>query len=61
MIRLRAYSENDLEAVLTLFYDTVHTVNACDYTPAQCDAWAPKLADRAAWQKRLAGLLRLLR
>ncbi len=31
-----------------------------DYTPAQCDAWAPKLADRAAWQKRLAGLFALV-
>lgn len=57
MIRLRAYNEKDLDAVLTLFYETVHTVNACDYTPAQCDAWAPKLANREAWRERLNGLL----
>lgn len=44
----------DLEAVLTLFYETVHTVNAGDYSSAQLDAWAPRVPDRVAWQARLA-------
>lgn len=44
----------DLEVVLTLFYETVHTVNAGDYSSAQLDAWAPRVPDRVAWQARLA-------
>ena len=39
MITLRDYTPADLEAVLTLFYETVHTVNAGDYSSAQLDAW----------------------
>ena len=32
-----------------LFYHTVHTVNARDYTPAQLDAWATGQVDLDAW------------
>lgn len=35
-------SRSDLDAAVALFYDTVHTVNARDYTPGQLDAWAPR-------------------
>ena len=54
MITLHDYTPADLEAVLTLFYETVHTVNAGDYSSAQLDAWAPRVPDRVAWQARLA-------
>lgn len=54
MIILRRYTPADLEAVLALFYETVHTVSARDYAPAQLDAWAPRQPDRAAWAARLA-------
>lgn len=37
---LRAYQPSDLEELAALFYDTVHRVNARDYTPQQLDAWA---------------------
>lgn len=50
---LRPYHPRDLEELLTLFYDTVHTVNARDYTPAQLDAWAPACPDRARWARTL--------
>ena len=53
MITLHDYTPADLEAVLTLFYETVHTVNAGDYSSAQLDAWAPRVPDRVAWQARL--------
>ena len=46
---IRAYRSSDLDEILTLFYDTVHTVNAKDYTSAQLDAWADGRADREAW------------
>ena len=37
-LRLRRYQPADCAALAALFYDTVHTVNARDYTPAQLDA-----------------------
>lgn len=35
---LRPYTPADLEEILTLFYETVHTVNARDYAP---HSWTP--------------------
>ena len=32
-------------------YDTVHTVNAGDYTPEQLAAWAPDGRDLKAWDR----------
>ena len=32
-----------------LFYDTVHTINAADYSPEQLFAWATGEMDLAAW------------
>ena len=45
---LRAYRESDAAALCALFFDTVHTVCAKDYTEQQCDAWAPREFDCAA-------------
>lgn len=39
-IELREYAESDCEAISNLFYETVHTVNAKDYTAEQLNAWA---------------------
>ena len=38
---------------IKLFYDTVHTVNAADYTSEQLDAWAPKDMDASVWDASL--------
>lgn len=46
---LRPYRSEDCPALARLFYDTVHTVNARDYTPEQLDAWADGNVDLAAW------------
>lgn len=54
-MNIRAYRESDAPALAALFYDTVHTVNAADYTAAQVDAWAPASRDMAAWQASFAG------
>jgi len=37
-----------------LFYNTVHSVNARDYTPTQLDAWADGKPDLAAWNRSLS-------
>ncbi len=52
-MKTRLYVSQDLEKILQLFYDTVHTVNANDYTPAQLDAWAPKVPDVLRWEASL--------
>ena len=45
---LRKYEPSDGDAMAALFYDTVHSVNAGDYTKEQLDAWAPGRMDREA-------------
>lgn len=52
-INLRDYCTADLDALGQLFYETVHTVNAVDYTPEQLDAWAPGSIDRTRWDRTL--------
>ena len=37
-----------------MFYDTVHTVNAGDYSPEQLDAWADGAPDLAEWSRTLS-------
>ena len=37
---LRDYTKTDCAQLARLFYDTVHTVNAKDYTQEQLAAWA---------------------
>ena len=37
---IRKYESTDCKELAELFYNTVHTVNAKDYTNAQLDAWA---------------------
>ena len=46
---LRPYRETDNPALAALFSDTVHTVNAADYTEEQRRAWTAGAADPAAW------------
>lgn len=54
---VRRYSDDDLEAVATLFTETVRQVNSHDYSPEQIAAWAPRPPDLARWHERVAGLL----
>ncbi|SPS03698.1 GNAT family N-acetyltransferase [Latilactobacillus sakei] len=39
-MEIRRYQQADCQAVAELFYKTVHTVNAGDYTKAQLAVWA---------------------
>lgn len=48
-MELRPYESGDCPALARLFRDTVHTVNARDYTPEQLDAWADGQVDLFAW------------
>lgn len=48
---LRNYSKTDCTELAELFYDTVHTVNAKDYTREQLAAWATGEVNLEAWNK----------
>lgn len=46
---IRTYRSSDCETLAQIYYDTIHTVNAADYTPAQLDAWATGNVDLQVW------------
>lgn len=48
---IRKYLPSDCEETAELFYQTVHTVNAGDYTKEQLDAWASGRIDPAEWNQ----------
>ena len=50
---IRAYQSDDLEDIKRLFYDTVHEVNAKDYSQEQLDAWAPADMSFEGWDESL--------
>ncbi len=50
-LRLREYRREDLEEMERLFFETVHTVNAADYTKEQLWAWADNKVDHEAWHE----------
>ena len=41
---MREFLVTDVDQIVTLFYETVHAINAPDYTVEQLAAWAPKLS-----------------
>lgn len=53
-MELRRYAPEDTGEILRLFYETVHTVNARDYSPEQLAVWAPEKADASRWQQTLS-------
>ena len=50
---IRAYQASDCRELAELFYHTVHTVNAKDYSPEQLDAWATGQVDLEQWDRTL--------
>lgn len=50
-MEIRPYKTEDIQEIAELFYETVHTVNAADYTDEQLDAWADGNIDLAAWDR----------
>ena len=57
MLDFTNYHDDDLEGILQLFYETVHSVNAQDYSQVQLEAWAPlkmQPVKVTTWQKTLS-------
>ena len=50
-MHIRPYQPADCPQLARLFYDTVHRVNARDYTPIQLNAWANGEVDLDAWDR----------
>lgn len=48
---IRKYQPADCKTLTELFYDTVHTVNAADYTEEQLNAWAAGNIDLEEWNR----------
>ena len=48
---IREYRPEDCKEIEKLFYDTVHTVNARDYTEAQLAVWATGTIDSEGWDR----------
>ncbi len=50
-IQIRQYRPEDCRELAELFYQTVHTVNARDYSREQLDAWADGTVDLEQWNR----------
>ena len=50
---IREYQSADCKELTELFYHTVHTVNAKDYTKEQLDVWATGQEDLKKWNRSL--------
>ena len=48
---LRIYNSSDCESLAELFYQTVHNVNAKDYTKEQLAVWATGNVDLHEWDR----------
>lgn len=51
---LRKYEPSDCRPIAELFYHTVHSVNAKDYTQEQLNAWATGKLDLDKWNQSLS-------
>lgn len=50
---IREYQSADCKELTELFYNTVHTVNAKDYTKEQLDVWATGQINLEKWNQSL--------
>lgn len=53
-MRIRPYIPADTKELADLFYHTVHSVNAKDYSPEQLQVWATGRVDLENWTRSLS-------
>ena len=51
---IRQYEPTDCEHLAKLFYETVHTINAKDYSREQLNVWTTDNIDLEVWNKSLS-------
>lgn len=54
-ILVRRYQAGDAKFLSQIYYYTIHTINAKDYTKEQLDAWAPwsSVENYSGWEEKL--------
>lgn len=52
-MEIRRYQPSDCQELSELFYHTVHTINAKDYTKEQLNVWATGKVDLEKWNQSL--------
>lgn len=53
-IEVRPYKRSDAQDLAQIYYNTIHQVNAKDYSKIQLDAWAPESSRKAEyWLEKL--------
>jgi putative acetyltransferase len=52
----RPYETSDLEQVMDVYRESIHTLAAPFYSAEQLAAWAPQKADAGRWRQRLASV-----
>ncbi len=52
-MNVRRYKPGDEERLWQLYHDTTHIINGKDYTPEQCERWAPAVTDVSKWKQRI--------
>jgi putative acetyltransferase len=57
---IRAYDDDDLEAVARIYTDAVHELATGHYDEAQREAWAPTEPDSSFWRERMAKVVTLV-
>jgi len=50
---IRRYRPGEEAELWQLYHDTTHTIVGRDYTPEQCERWAPAQVDMPKWEERL--------
>lgn len=53
-MEIRNYKTADCKELTELFYNTVHCINAKDYTQEQLDVWATGTVDLEKWDASLS-------
>jgi len=51
-MQIREATRADVRQIVSLFHDTIHTVNTRDYTDEQVNAWSPFVPDADVWAER---------
>ncbi len=59
-MEIRLYHPTDCKEMAELFYNTVHSVNARDYTVPQLNAWATGQVDLEQWNRSFLAHLSLV-
>lgn len=53
-LHIRKLEKSDLDSCIELFRNTVHVINAQDYSPTQLNAWAPPVIDQNTFWESLS-------